>query len=206
MNLDPVPASISNRMARLLAETTRQELGSQDLELILAKGGPPLAGLDGKALAQLEGPQAARVYAGLQQALRTYYGRGARGILQRIGRKMWDRLVLEATFREKAELEVTRRLPIPARRLRALAFLANRLQDGGGSASVHTLDLDLLLADRASAATLDQHAAVGLCYVTLGLVQGALFWATGQEADVEETACKAAGAPACEFRVTFGGG
>jgi predicted hydrocarbon binding protein len=37
------------------------------------------------------------------------------------------------------------------------------------------------------------------------MIQGALIWATGREADVEEVACKATGAPACEFKIKLGG-
>ena len=78
------------------------------------------------------------------------------------------------------------------------------LREGGGAASVHTLDLDLLLVDHSAAATLNQTSAEPICFVTLGLIQGALFWAAGQEADMEEIACKAAGAPACEFKIKPG--
>ena len=206
MNVDAVPASISNRLVQLFVSIAREELGTEDLQRVLSPLHLEQAALEKNALARLDGRQAAEIYANLQQGLRLVYGRGVRGLLLRIGRKMWDRLVLQATFREKAELEVTRRLPVPARRQRALAFVAERLEEGGGLVSVHPLDTDLLLADRASAATLHQSSEHGLCFVTQGLIQGALFWATGQEADVEEIACKAAGAPACEFKVTFGAG
>jgi predicted hydrocarbon binding protein len=206
VSVDGTPTVISNRLLQLFVQVAREELGAADLALVLAPAKLEPDALEKEALARLDGAQAAGLYACLQQALRTFYGRGARGLLLRIGRKLWDRLVLQATFREKAELEVTRRLPVPARRRRALAFVADRLQEGGGSASVHLLDMDLLLADQASATSLHQSSAHGLCFVTCGLIQGALFWATGQEADVEEIACKAAGAPACEFKVTFGVG
>jgi predicted hydrocarbon binding protein len=202
----PAPAGISSRLLQFFLQVTLEELGAADLELVLSPAKMQPARMDQDALVRLDGAQAAELYADLQQALRTYYGRGARGLLLRIGRKLWDRLVLAATFREKAELEVTRRLPVPARRRRALAFVADRLQEGGGSASVQLLDLDLLLADQASAASLHQSSGRGVCFVTLGLIQGALFWATGREVDVEEIACKAAGAAACEFKVTVGAG
>jgi predicted hydrocarbon binding protein len=206
MSVDPLARRISSRLVQLFVQVTQEELGAADLELVLSPAHLEPARLEKEALVHLDGQQAAELYACLQQALRTYYGRGVRGLLLRIGRRMWDRLVVLATFREKAELEITRRLPVPARRRRALAFVAERLQEGGGSASVHLLDMDLLLADQASAATLRQSSRHCLCFVTQGLIQGALFWATGQEADVEEIACRAAGAPACEFKVSFGTG
>jgi predicted hydrocarbon binding protein len=145
------------------------------------------------------------LYASTQQALRLYYGRGARGILLRIGEGMWARMMAQANLFEKAQLEIVRRLPVPARRRRMLELLADVLREAGGAVSVHTLDLDLLLVDHSAAATLNQTSPEPICFVTLGLIQAALFWATGQEADMEEIACKAAGAPACEFKIKLGG-
>jgi predicted hydrocarbon binding protein len=92
----------------------------------------------------------------------------------------------------------------PARRRRSLELLANTLREGGGEASVHTLDMDLLLVDHSAATTLNQTSTEPICFVTLGLIQGALFWVTGQETDMEEIACKAVGAPACEFKIKLG--
>jgi predicted hydrocarbon binding protein len=66
------------------------------------------------------------------------------------------------------------------------------------------LDLDLLLVDRSAAATLGQTNVEPICFVTLGLIDRAFYWATGQEVDIEEITCKAAGAPACEFRIKLG--
>jgi predicted hydrocarbon binding protein len=65
--------------------------------------------------------------------------------------------------------------------------------------------MDLLLADHSSASTCAQTSQAPICFVTLGIIQGALAWATRQEADVEEIACKAAGAPTCQFRLKQGG-
>jgi predicted hydrocarbon binding protein len=205
VSLEPTGPAISSRMVNLFVESTLQQVGSDNLPGILAKVRLEMQDLEKGALARLGGQPAARLYASVQQSLRLSYGRGARGLLMRIGRSMWDRMVLQASFREKAELEIARRLPVPARRRRVLVLLADRLREGGGAAMVHTMDLDLLLADRSGAATSGQTSGEAICFVTQGLVQGALFWSTGKEADVEEITCKAAGAPACEFKITFGG-
>jgi predicted hydrocarbon binding protein len=202
---EPGSPIISNRLLTLFIESARQEVGADNIPAILAGSSLLLSFFEKEALVRMEGVEATRLYATFQQSLRLFYGRGARGMLLRIGQNMWDRLVAQAGFREKAELEIARRLPVPARRRRTLGLVAERLQEGGGAASVHTLDLDLLLVDHACAATFGQASVEPICFVTLGLVQGALFWATGKEVDAEEIACKAAGAPACEFKVKFGG-
>jgi predicted hydrocarbon binding protein len=117
---------------------------------------------------------------------------------------MWNRMLAQANLLEKAEMEIVRWLPVPARRRRMLDLVADTLQTGGGSASVYTLDLDLLMVDHSAAAAINQTSTEPICFVTLGLIQAALFWATGQEADMEEIACRAVGAPACEFKIKLG--
>ncbi|HEY5270222.1 MAG TPA: 4-vinyl reductase [Anaerolineales bacterium] len=112
---------------------------------------------------------------------------------------------IKTVFLDKTELVVVHRLPVPARRRCVLDLVAGRFRDSGGAASVHTLDLDLMLVDHSAAAACGQSSDEPICYVTLGIIQGALFWAIGQEADVEEVGCKATGAQACEFKVKLGG-
>lgn len=191
---------ISPRLVRAFIAAAVDQMGVHNLPAVLEK-----ASLAPDELGNVESASAADLYARFQQALRLFYGRGARGMLLRIGRGAWDRLTAQASLRERAELEIARRLPVPARRRRMLDLVAARLQEGGGSASVHTLDTDLLLVDRAGAAATGQSESEPICQVTLGLIQEALYRATGQDVDVEEIACKAMGAPACEFKVRFGG-
>jgi predicted hydrocarbon binding protein len=195
----------SNRLALLFADAVTQEVGAEKIPSILAGSQLSPSQLEKNLLAGMDGMELAKVYASVQQALRLFYGRGARGILIRIGQGMWDRTTAQANFREKTELEIARRFPVPARRRRILNLVAGHLREGGGATSIHTLDLDLLLVDHSAAATVGQSSTEPICFVTLGLIGGALLWATGKEADIEEIACKAAGAPACEFKVKLGG-
>jgi len=200
--LSPV---ISSRLVGQFVAATAEEVGAEKLALVLADVNLSSSAIELENLSQMDGRAAADLYARLQKALRTYYGRGARGILLRIGRRLWQKMAAQASLREKAELQIVRRLPVPARRRRVLEFVAEHLCDASGSASVYLLDVDLLLVDRSGAATCGQSDGEPICYVTLGMIQGALFWAVGREVDVEEVACKATGAPACEFKVKSGG-
>ena len=205
MNPAVAPSQLSNRLLRFFVDSARQEVGADKLSIILAENHLSASLIEKSHLSHLDGADAARLYASLQQALRLFYGHGARGSLLRIGAGMWTRMLAQANFLEKAELEIVRRLPVPARRRRMLELVADTLKKGGGAASVHTLDLDLLLVDHSAAATLNQTSSEPICFVTLGLIQAALFWAAGQEVDLEEIACKAVGAPACEFKIKLGG-
>ena len=137
--------------------------------------------------------------------MRIYYGRGARGILTRVGGNLWKCLLDDAPLPVKAQSKVIFGLPVNARRKSALELLARLMSDQRGDVTVHTLDLDLLLADKASPGTLGQTESERICFVTLGLLRECLFWATGHEHDIEETSCRAKGEEACEFRITIGG-
>lgn len=185
-------------------ELARREVGPEKLRLVLTEVQLSPAMLEEASLASVDASGAADLYARLQQALRLFYGRGARGSLIRIGHGLWERIAAGTSFLERAELRVLRSLPAPARPRRALEVVASRLREGGGTVSIHCLDMDLMLADHSSAATLGQSSSVPICFVMQGLIQGALAWALGREIDVEEISCRAMGQPACEFRIFLG--
>jgi len=148
--------------------------------------------------------QAAESYARLQAALRTYYGRGARGILLRIGSKLWEPLMNDAPIQWKARSALIRSLPKTSRRKPALELLAGRLCADNGDAIVHNQHPDLLFVDYASPGTMGQKDGSPICFVTLGLIRECLYWATGEEHDIEEHHCKAAGGQHCEFHINLG--
>jgi predicted hydrocarbon binding protein len=41
-----------------------------------------------------------------------------------------------------------------------------------------------------------------MCWIHLGVIQEAVCWQTGKEADVKQTECRATGAPACVWEVS----
>ena len=186
-------------------ETLSADSGHDTLSAVLSKSGLPGEWAHATYFAGLDNVRSARAYAQLQSALRLYYGRGARGILFRVGSKLWDRLLDDSSFGVKAQAAVIRRLPKAMRQKSALELLARMLSATPGNVTAHAQDRDLLLVDRAASATLDQTEGSPICFVTLGLVRECLFWADGQEHDIEEIACRAAGAKQCEFKVIVGG-
>ena len=193
------------RVMRQFVETLSEDLGQGTLSAVLLNAGLPEEWAIPAHFSGLNDERAAQVYSSLQSALRTYYGRGARGILLRIGSRLWNRLMDDSLFGIKAQAAIIRRLPKSLRRKSALELLARILSAAPGGITVHTLDLDLLFVDKTSPATLDQTATSEICFVTLGLVRECLFWADGKEYDIEERACRASGARQCEFKITIGG-
>jgi predicted hydrocarbon binding protein len=195
----------SARIMQRFVETLSSEVGLETLSAALLNADLPNEWAYPAHFSGLDDERAAQAYARLQSALRTYYGRGARGILLRIGSKLWEHLLNDAPLAIKAQAALVRGLPKPMRRKPVLELLARILSTTAGNITVHTLDLDLLLVDQSSPTTLDQSDDAPVCFVTFGLIRECLYWADGQVYDVEERACRAMGARQCEFKVAIGG-
>jgi predicted hydrocarbon binding protein len=194
----------SNRVLSRFVEATSKELGSDQFNAMLSLAHLPADWAKPETFAKTNAVESAQVYASLQAAMRTYYGRGARGILTRVGQRLWDHLLDDAALGGKTQAAIIKRLPLSTRRKPALELLGKFIGTQSSDVTVHTLDLDLLFADHASPNTDGQSASAPICYVTQGLIREALFWATGQNYNVEETSCKAKGEEACEFTITGG--
>jgi predicted hydrocarbon binding protein len=195
---------LSNRILRRFVETVAVELGTDQFNAMLALSKLPTELASPEMSLKLDQTEAARAYAALQAAMRTYYGRGARGVLLRVGQRLWNFLLDDAALGGKAQAALIRRLPIASRRKSILELLARLIGNQPGDIMVHNQDLDLLLIDHASPAAESQHDSTPICFVTQGLIRESLFWATGQGFDVEEISCKATGKEACEFRIMAG--
>lgn len=194
----------SPRIMNRFVETLSAEIGRDTYHAVLSKSDLSSDWQKPEFFLALDTSQAAEAYARLQAALRTYYGRGARGILMRIGTKLWESILNDAPFAAKAQSLVIRGLPKSLKRKSALELLASLFGVGRGDITVHTLDLDLLLVDQTSPTTLGQTDDTPVCFVTFGLIRECLFWATNEEHDIEECACRAMGAHQCEFKITIG--
>jgi predicted hydrocarbon binding protein len=194
----------SSRILRRFAETTALELGADQFNGMLSMANLPAEWKTPDVFLKLNPYDSAHVYAALQTAMRTYFGRGARGVLLRVGQRMWHNLLDDAAFGVKAQAAVVKRLPLASRRKPTLELLAKFIGAQAGDVTVHTLDMDLLLVDNASPSTHDQSEPGPICFVTQGLIRESLFWATGKNYDVEEVHCKAHGEHSCEFKITGG--
>jgi predicted hydrocarbon binding protein len=197
-------AAFSSRILRRFAETVALELGADQFPVMLGLAKLPAAWSKPETFLSMDPVESAGAYAALQGALRTYFGRGARGVLLRVGQRLWRYVLEDASFAIRAQSAVIRRLPNSARRKPTLDLLAKIFGTRSGDITIHTLDLDLLLVDHASPAADGLAEATPICHVTQGLIQESLFWATHTRFDVEETACKAQGRHACEFKITTG--
>ena len=193
-----------SRVLRRFVETVAVELGADQFQVMLGLSELPPEWANPQTFQKMDVTRSAETYAALQAAMRTYYGRGARGILLRVGQRMWNLLLEDAALGGKAQAVLIKRLPLSRRRKSILELLARLIGSRPDDITVHTLDLDLLVVDHASPAAQGQSASRPICFVTQGLIHESLFWATGQNLDVEESSCRAAGHDSCEFKVTTG--
>jgi len=194
----------SGGVLRRFVETVGVELGVDQFNAMLSLSKFPAEWSKTQTFLKINPVESARIYASLQSAMRTYYGRGARGVLLRVGESLWHHLLDDAALGGKAQAALIKRLPVSTRRKSTLELLGKLIGTQSGDITVHTLDLDLLFADHASPTADGQSASAPICYVTQGLVRESLFWAMGQNYTVEETSCKANGRDACEFTITSG--
>ena len=152
------------RIMTRFVETLSAELGHDTLSAVLTKSDLPEEWAHSATFIILDDVQTAHAYSRLQLALRTYYGRGARGILLRIGTKLWNYLLEDSAFGLKAQAVFLHGLPKSLRRKPALELLARFLSAAPGDVTVHNLDLDLLVVDQTSPTTLDQSDNAQICY------------------------------------------
>jgi predicted hydrocarbon binding protein len=194
----------SSRILRRFIEAAEMELGAEQFSIMLALSKLPAEWAKPKTFLKRNAVESAKVYASLQAALRTYFGRGARGVLLRVGRRLWNQLLDDAALGSRAQAVIIKRLPLHARRKSTLELVSRFLSSQPGDITVHTLDMDLLLVDHASPTAEGYRGNSPICFVTQGLIRESLIWATGQGHDVEEVACKGRGDTSCEFKITTG--
>lgn len=201
MNTTAFPSPILRRFVEALST----EIGHETFSAVLSKAGLPKEWAHPAHFLGLDDERISQAYSTLQSAIRTYYGRGARGILLRIGAKLWQALLNDSSIAIKAQAALLRGLPKSLRRKPALELLARMLSSRDGDITLHSLDLDLLFVDQTSPSALNQSEDAPICFVTFGLIRECLYWADGQVYDIEERACRAMGARQCEFKITMGG-
>jgi len=197
-------AVFSSALLHTFIGVLQEEVGMKNLPVVLEKSGLPRNWANVENLPNLSAQAAAESYAGLQKAIRAYYGRGARGMLQRIGSKFFHKLLKTASFKEKAQSKLLRGFPQTRRRKAALDLLIRLLDVKPDEMSAHTLDLNLILVDNISPSTYHQRDDEPICHVTQGLIREAIYWATQENVQVEETSCHAMGEKNCEFKIVVG--
>lgn len=192
--------ALPNRRVRRLMLSVQALMGQSGLTSLLKQ-----AGL-GRFAGALPANNAVTVmraseYASLLQAIENYYGRGARGMLLRIGYGSFSALTAHQPWRAALHRGLCRLLPRSLQARFVLRWLAQELAFPGGRVRVTTVNQRLALEDYTGDATFGRQRDSEICWVTLGEIIEALKWATGHECVVTETTCKAKGDAVCRFEV-----
>lgn len=181
-----------------ILKAAQQEAGLYSLEMLLDNAG--IAEFSPNLVDSQRTPRASDI-SRMMQAVRSYYGDGGRGVLNRIGRDVWRRLEPGVGSMGRLRIFFWRFASLDGQRQSAVRLLEGLLGLPKGQFSLHPADQDLILVDRASDPTVEQKEDGTICWYTAGLIQGVFAWATGSEHAVEEIVCRAAGGDACKFRI-----
>jgi len=196
----PTNRPLPNERVRWLMLAAEREMGSHGLRLVLRQ-----ASLD----AYIDHPPPANrrlgtnsaEYSRLIQAVRTYYGLGARGVLTRMGRTAFQIQLANRPLRRFVLRTSLVLLPAGARRARILRHMAAMMSYPAAIVSMHSADQALWLVDPTADRTLGVTSEAPLCATALGEIAEALLWATGREHTVDEVVCRASGGRMCRFEV-----
>lgn len=152
----------------------------------------------------LEPAAKASDYARLNAAIEQFYGRGARGILQRIGKASFEYGLREQPALLGVAGIALKLLPARQRVQLALNSVANALRKSNPQVRVDVVEHDGHFAYVAHTCSVcyGRHGEKALCHLYVGSIGEAVRWATGQAYQVRETECLAAGGSSCRFEVS----
>lgn len=146
-------------------------------------------------------------YSRLNEAIETFYGRGARGILQRIGKASF-----EYGLREQSALlglaGVAMKVLPPKQRIQlVLNNMAGALKkiNGRDEIEVEVTGDRIAYVARTCSVCYGRQSAKPVCHLYLGSIAEAVRWAAGPTFQVRETDCIACGAEFCRFEVVEAG-
>jgi hypothetical protein len=142
-------------------------------------------------------------YAQLNQSIEDFYGRGGRGMLQRIGRASFQYGVREQAALLGIAGVALKVLPEKQRIKFILNGMADALKKSNPqvNAWVDENGGRLAYVDATCAVCNNRHSDHPICHLYVGSVSEAVLWATGREYKVIETHCIAKGDEYCRFEV-----
>ncbi|TAK11030.1 MAG: hypothetical protein EPO32_13440 [Anaerolineae bacterium] len=198
---------VVNALARQALEAIQEVMGENGLNAVLRTAGldrfignfPP---------DNLEPDVKAVEYARLNAAIEDFYGRGARGFLQRIGKASFQYGVREQPMLMGLAGIALKALPQRQRMKFVLNSVADALKKSNPAvdAQVGEEGGRLIYTESSCAICEGRTSAEPVCHLYVGSLAEAIKWATGVEFKVLETHCKAKGDAFCRFEVQEEGG
>lgn len=142
-------------------------------------------------------------YAKFNEAIETFYGRGGKGILRRIGKASFQYGVREQAALLGVAGVALKLLPEKQRIKFILNALADALKKSNADVQAWMDDSGERLAyiDATCAICHSRESAGPICHLYIGSIGEAVQWATGREFEIIETHCMARGDEYCRFEV-----
>ncbi len=195
-------AMIVNALVRQALTSSQEVMGDNGLNAVLRTSGlerfignfPP---------DNLEPSISAAQYARLNEAIETFYGRGGRGMLRRIGKASFQYAVREQAALLGLAGVALKLLPERQRIKFILNSMAGALKKSNPQVEAWVDDSGERIAYMESTCGIcyGRQSEVPICYLYIGSIGEAVQWATGKEYQIVETHCLAKGDPYCRFEV-----
>lgn len=193
---------IANALVRQALIAAQEVMGENGLVAVLRSAGledfvgnfPP---------DDLEPSISATEYARLNHAIEEFYGRGGRGILKRIGRASFRYGVNEQSTLMGLAGVALKAMPKQRRIKFVLNSIADALKKTNPKMEAWTGEKGgrLIYVVRTCSVCLGRSSDKPICYTYEGSLSEALKWATGDEYQIRETACRAMGDEYCLFEI-----
>ena len=199
---NPEDAMIINSLMRQALTSMQDVMGENGLSAVLKTCGlekfvgnfPPN---------NLEPSIKASQYSQLNQAIEDFYGRGGKGMLQRIGRASFQYGVREQAALLGIAGVALKLMPEKQRIKFILKGLADALMKTNPQVKTWVDDSGdkLAYAESTCGVCNSRHSDQPICHLYVGSISEAVKWATGKDYEITETHCVAKGDEYCRFEV-----
>jgi hypothetical protein len=199
---NPEDAVIINSLVRQALTSMQDVMGENGLNAVLKSCGLEKF-VDNLPPNDLNPSIKASQYSQLNQAIEEFYGRGGRGMLQRIGRASFQYGVREQAALLGIAGVALKLMPEKQRIKFILNGMADALKKSNPQVKAWLDESDDKLAfiDSTCGVCNSRHSDRPICYLYIGSVSEAVKWATGKDYEVTETHCTAKGDQYCRFEV-----
>jgi V4R domain len=195
-------AMIVNALVRQALTSAQEVMGENGLNAVLRTSG--LARFIGSFPPDnLEPSIQTSEYAKLNEAIETFYGRGGRGMLRRIGKASFQYAVREQAALLGIAGIALKVLPEKQRIKFILSSMAGALKKSNPQVEAWVDDSGEKLAymETTCGICYGRESDNPVCHLYVGSITEAVLWASGKEHQIIETHCLAKGDPYCRFEV-----
>lgn len=193
---------IVNALVRQALVAIQEVMGANGLSAVLRSAGFGHF-IDNFPPNDLEPGIKASEYAQLNAAVEDFYGRGARGFLNRIGKASFEYGLKEQSSLMGLAGLAMKALPKRQRIKVVLDRVASALKKTNPqvTATVEEINGKIIYTEGSCAICEGRTDDEPICHLYAGSLMAAIHWATGENIPVVETACKAMGDEHCRFEV-----